>query len=142
MLDLKAMANRLAALPRGLRRTLPLDEETLDHLDLLARSEGADRRRVLMRAKLLLGSVDMALLERALAGDTPSAARDRECVRWRTRLVAGDDVVLQELVEAHPGADRQAIRASTREARGQGTAAERARTRLLELVREAVASTG
>lgn len=136
MLDLKDMANRLSALSAGHRRTLPLDEETQDVLDLLARSEGAGRRRVLMRAKLMLGAVDLVQLEAALHGDTPAAARDRECIRWRTRLVGGDDAILQEFIEAHPGADRQAIRTSTRDARGTGPAAERARVRLLQLLRD------
>lgn len=136
MLDLKDMANRLADLSAGHRRTLPLDAETQDVLDLLARSEGAGRRRVLMLAKRMLGAVDLVQLEAALHGDTPAAARDRECIRWRTRLVGGDDAVLQEFIEAHPGADRQAIRTSTRDARGTGPAAERARLRLLQLLRD------
>ncbi len=137
MLDLKDLANRIASMPQGLRRTLPLDDEAQAQLDLLAASNGSERRRVLMRAKLLLGAVDLVVLEAALQGDTPAAARDRDCVRWRTRLVEGDDAVLQAFMAQHPGADRQAIRASVREARGVGPVAERARGRLLGLLREA-----
>ncbi len=141
MLELKALANRLAALPQGQRRTLPLDEELQATLDLLAAADGrSDRRRLVMRAKLLLGSVDQGQLEAALSGHTPAATRDRACVSWRARLVAGNDEILQQFVEAHPNADRQAIRTSAREARGQGPAAARAHTRLLQLLRDAMAA--
>lgn len=136
MLDLKALANRLAALPMGQRRTLPLDDELQDQLDHLATVVGSDRRRVVMRTKLLLDAVDMVKLEAALAGDTPAAARDRACVQWRTRMIAGGDPVIQAFLEVHPRADRQAIRTSAREAGGEGHMAERARVRLLQLLRE------
>lgn len=140
MLDLKDIANRLATMPVGHRRTLPFDAELQEQVDLLARTEGAGRRRLLMRVKLLLGGLDRTLLDAALAGDTPAAARDRECIRWRTRLIAGDDAVLQQFIEAHPTADRQALRTHIRDARGTTPAAERARTRLLQMVREADAA--
>jgi ribosomal 50S subunit-associated protein YjgA (DUF615 family) len=140
MMDLKEMANKLAAMPVGHRRTLPLGEELQEQLDLLGKIDGAGRRRLLMRVKLLLGGLDRKLLEAALSGDTPAAARDRECIRWRTRLLAGDDVVLQQFIEAHPTADRQALRTHIRDARGTTPGAERARTRLLLLVREAAAA--
>ncbi len=138
MIDLKALTNRLAKLPVSVRRRLPLDEEVQAQLDRLAAADPrSDRRRVLMRAKLLLGGADMVRLHAALAGDTVAAAWDRESVRWRTCLIAGNDADLQAFVEAYPGADRAAIRTSLREARGQGPAAVRANTRLLALVRAA-----
>ena len=137
MSDLKALANRIAALPPGQRRALPLEDETREQVELLVRADGAGRRRLLMRVKGLLGAGDLGQLQAALAGDGPAEALDRECVRWRTRLMDGDDAVLQLFVAAHPGSDRQALRASIRDARGVGPAAERARTRLLVLVREA-----
>ena len=136
MLDLKVLANRIAALSEGQRRVLPLDDATREQLELLVRADGASRRRLLMRVKGLLGAGDLPGLQAALAGDGPTDVRDRECIRWRTRLVDGDDAVLQLFVEDHPAADRQAIRASVRDSRGVGPGAERARTRLLELLRE------
>lgn len=139
MRDLKDLANRLAGLSRGQRRTLPLGAETLDQLDLLEAADGrVDRRRVLMRAKLLLGREDLGRLDAALAGDTPAAAREREIVAWRARMLAGDDRVVQAFVEAWPAADRQAIRAHTREARGTGPGAAAAQARLLRTLRDAV----
>lgn len=142
MLDLKELANRISAMPQGVRRGLPLDDEAQAQLDLLAVASGSDRRRVLMRAKLLIGGADLVALEAALDGDTPAAARDRACIQWRSRLVAGDDVVLQAFMERYPAADRQAVRTATRDARGPGPAGERAKTRLLQLVREAAAAPG
>lgn len=140
-MDLKALANHLATLPQRVRRALPLDEELQEQLDLLARAAGRpDRRRLLMRVKLLLGALDLVALDAALSGKGPAAERDRECVRWRTRLIAGDDQDLQAFVEEQPRADRQAIRASIRDARGEGPAAARAQTRLLELLRAAAAA--
>lgn len=143
MMDLKDLANRLAKLSAGARRQLPLDEETLAQLDRLAAADPrADRRRVLMRAKLLLGAEDLAKLDAALAGDTEAAAWEKESIRWRTRILAGDDTVLQEFVAAFPGVDRQAARTAAREARGQGPVADRARTRLLQLIRAAPSAAG
>lgn len=143
MLDLKALANRIAKLPLATRRTLPLDEDVQAQLDLLAAADPrSDRRRTLMRTKLLLGGVDLVKLEAALAGDTASAAWDRESDRWRTRIVEGDDLVLQAFMEAWPRADRQAIRTCAREARGEGPAAKRAFSRLLGMVRASARPAG
>lgn len=140
MLDLKALANRLAAMPEGQRRLLPLDEETQEALQMLKDAERRpSRRRLLMRARLLLGTADPEKLQQTLTGNTPAAARDRECIRWRTRILAGGDDDLQAFMERWPRADRQAIRANAREARGTSPAAARAQTRLLALIREAAA---
>ncbi|MDP2315645.1 MAG: DUF615 domain-containing protein [Pseudomonadota bacterium] len=140
MVDLKALTNRLAKLPQSVRRNLPLDEEMQHHLDLLAAADASShRRRLLMRTKLLLSGADLAKVHAALEGDTPAAHRNRETARWRTRIVAGDDAVLQAFMEAYPGADRQGIRSSAREARGTGPAAARAQTRLLQQIRAAAA---
>jgi ribosome-associated protein len=139
MRDLKDLANRLAGLTPGHRRTLPLSAETLDELDLLDAADGrVDRRRVLMRAKRMLGGEDLVRLEAALAGDTPAITRERELVGWRTRILAGGDPVIQRFVEAWPAADRPAIRAAAREAKGEGVAARAAQVRLLRCLREAV----
>lgn len=136
MADLKALANRLAKLPQKVRRTLPMDEELQVELENLATSElKPNRRRTVMRVQLLLGATDLTKLEAALAGDTADAARDRECVRWRTRIIAGGDADLQAYIEEHPAADRQALRTAARDARGTGPAAQRAQTRLLQLLR-------
>lgn len=139
MLDLKAMANRLAALPKAFRRTLPLDDELQTELDALADCPPTPaRRRQVMRVKLLVGRLDPVLLEAALNGHTASAERDERAVYWRGRLADGNDHDLQAFLSDFPAADRQSLRAATREARGP-QATPRARSRLLQLLREAMA---
>lgn len=136
--ELKALANQIAAMPVAKRRALPLDAEAQATFDRLAAAEPRpDRRRTLMRAKLYLANVDPELLRAALAGDTPAARWEAESVRWRDRLVAGDDTLLQTFLGEFPGGDRQALRTAARDARGQGAAATRAHSRLLQLVRQA-----
>jgi len=140
MMDLKALGNRLAKLPQSLRRTLPLDERLQDELDQLAAAgQMQHRRRLLMRVKLMLGSVDLDRLAAVLGGDTDQAALERVMQHWRTRILAGDDAVLQAFIEAYPAADRQALRTAVRDSRREGPAAARASYRLLQLLRAAAA---
>lgn len=137
MRDLKLLANRLVKLPRSTRRALPLDEEILDQLDRVADAGvSSERRRFLMRLKLLMRDVDFDQLEAALEGDTPDAARGRELERWRTRLVQGGNDVIHEFVSTYPGADSQQIRAVLREARADGPHAARASRRLYQLLKQ------
>ena len=136
MLDLKALANRIADMPQKARRALPLDDECQAQFDHLAACDPTPaRRRSLMRAKLLLGRVDPLQLEAALVGKTSVAARDAEMVDWRTRILAGGDEDIQIFIERYPRSDRQALRANVREARQQGPAAQRAASRLLDQLR-------
>lgn len=144
MLALKALANRIAGLPAGIRRTLPLDEETQAQIELLiAADQRPDRRRVLMRAKLLLAGADLPALEAALAGHTPAALLERRLQGWATRILDGDEQVIQSFVESYPRADRQAIRACVRQVRAlgaegaDGPAAKAARDRLMRQLRDA-----
>lgn len=141
MLDLKALATRLAKLPQGVRRTLPLDEELQQELDRYAAAGPMPhRRRLLMRVKLLLGSADLERLQAVLGGDTDEAALERSVQRWRKDILAGDDAVLQRFVDAHPAVDRQGLRTASREARKQGAVAARASTRLTQLLRAALSA--
>ncbi len=137
MEDLKELANLLAALPPGQRRALPLDEETLDELERLAAAgQRPDRRRTLMRVKLLLAGNDLGPVRGALAGRTPAALAAQEAEAWRARILAGDDAVLTIFVDTHPWVDRQALRLAAREARGDTPAARRAQQRLFRLLAE------
>src|SRR5687767_13244920 len=99
MLDLKDLAIRLAKLPHGVRRTLPLDDELQRELDQFAAAGSMPhRRRLLMRVKLLLGSADLDRLHAVLGGDTEAAALERAVQRWRADILAGDDAALQRFV--------------------------------------------
>lgn len=138
MLDLKALANRLAKMSAGMRRTLPLDEELQAELTKLASAaQLPHRRRLVMRVKLLLGACDLDRLAAVLDGDTEAAALERTLQHWRGRILPGDDSVLQLFIDAYPTADRQALRTAAREARREGPQAAKATTRMLELMRAA-----
>lgn len=142
MAELKALAIRLAALPAAFRATLPLEEETLEALDRLAHADRTPaRRRLVMRARLLLGGEDLIRLDAALAGDTPAAALERALIDWRTRILAGDDSVLQAFLAEYPRGDRQVLRTCVREARGTDDAGRRANKSLLKLLRAAALMT-
>jgi ribosome-associated protein len=143
MEDLKDLANRLAELPAGQRRELPLDEEVLEALErLVAAGQRPERRRILMRVKLLLAESELGPVRAFIAGETPAALAAQAAEGWRTRLLAGGDEVLQYFVEAHPAADRQALRAAVREAKGDTPAAKRAFQRVFRIVCDAVLASG
>jgi ribosome-associated protein len=137
---LKALANRIAKLPPSQRRALPLDEEALEQFDNLANSAlKPERRRSLMRAKLLLAHADMEAIHLVLDGGGPALVAAQAAESWRNRIVAGDDGVLNTFLSQHPSGDRQALRSAAREARGGDTpGAKRAARRCLELVRAAL----
>lgn len=140
MMALKDLANRLARLPLGARREIPMQDDLREEIDALAAAgQRPDRRRVLMRAQKLLAQCDVERLEAALAGDTPSAALERRVVGWRDRVLLGGDEAIQAFVEAFPGADRQALRAGAREARAEDAPRE-AQTRLMRHLRDAIRS--
>lgn len=78
------------------------------------------RRRQLQYVGKLMRQVEPEPIERALAdltGDSRAAvALLHRCERWRERLLA-DDAALTELLDEHPAADVQALRALIRAAR-------------------------
>lgn len=141
--ELKDLANHLADLPSGQRRGLPLDEEVLAELERLAAAgQRPDRRRLLMRVKLLLGESDLAPLRAYLAGETPAAIVARTAEEWRTRLLSGGDEILQRFMNAHPAADRQALRTALREARAEVLPEKRAFQRVFRILCDAVRAAG
>jgi len=138
MMALKDLANRLAKLPPGARREIPMEDDLREEIDALAAAgQRPDRRRVLMRAQKVLAQTDVDRLEAALAGDTPSAALERRVTGWRDRVLLGGDEAIQSFIEAFPEADRQALRASAREARAPDAPRE-AQARLMRHLRDAI----
>lgn len=141
MEELHTLTERLARLPTRIRRSLPLDEETLDHLDQLAAANPrADRRRLVLRARTLLAGNDLEALDRALCGQGDAALQDQVLIRWRSRILAEGDSAIQEFLLAFPGGDRQGVRTAARDAGRTGAAGVRAQARLLELLRDAAAA--
>ena len=138
MMDLKATANHIATLPTKVRRALPLDDEAQAVFDQLAAcAPTPERRRLVMRAKLMVGRVDPDVLAAALDGRTASKELDEMLVAWRKRLLDGSDSELSLFIQTFPQADRQKLRTTLRDGKGQGATAERAKSRLLDELRQA-----
>lgn len=138
--DLKDLANRLSKLPAGQRKLLPLDEEGLRQVELLANAHpGPERRRALMHMKAILAASDLEKVEKFMAGETPAAIRHRDALHWRNRLLEGDDQTIQTFIGLFPGADRQAIRSQVRETRKTNTPTTQAR--LLSLIHKQLGQT-
>jgi ribosomal 50S subunit-associated protein YjgA (DUF615 family) len=74
--------------------------------------------------RLLLRMEDQGALLRFVDGVPESGAADPAVEAWADALIAGDEA-LQQLLEAHPDADRQRLRALARGARTGGSAARR-----------------
>lgn len=114
---LEAVVLSIVALPPSERRALPLQPEILDELEVLARCPPTPaRKRQLHYVKRLMGQLPLEPLQAALAGETPRSDRLRQVELWRDRLLEEGDVALAELIDAHPSADRQHLRALIRRA--------------------------
>jgi ribosome-associated protein len=147
---LKGLATRLvAAKPAALAR-LELDEELRDAI-LTAqaiRSAPAQNRQInLVRQHLRALGPDIDVLVRRMDAPGPASAAAAapappvrpEVTAWRERLEETGDAALEELLQAHPEADRQQLRQRMRElgrarAAGHGPSVRRAEARLAELL--------
>ena len=133
---LDRLALRLASLTLGERTRLPLDDQLLEELALLASlGPQSAHRRQLLRVQGLLRVADLAAIEAGLAGEVQDDARLWSTERWRSRIIAGGDAELEAYVAEHPGADRQHLRSLARQARGQGPAAAGAARRLFQAMK-------
>jgi ribosome-associated protein len=147
---LKGLATRLvAAKPAKLAR-LGLDEELLAAIVTAQniRSAPAQNRQInLVRQHLRALGPDVDLLARRMEAPAPAAATAAgpasappvrpEVKTWCERLEEAGDAALEELLQSHPGADRQQLRQRMRElsrarAAGHGPSVRRAEARLFE----------
>jgi ribosome-associated protein len=147
---LKDLATRLvAAKPAKLAR-LGLDEELLAAVVTAQgiRSAPAQNRQInLVRQHLRALGPDVELLARRMEAPAPTAATVAapasappmrpDVKAWCERLDEAGDAALEELVQDHPGADRQQLRQRMRElsrarAAGHGPSVRRAEARLCE----------
>lgn len=118
----EALALRIAAVPKGTRRRLPLSEHVAEAVEELVRQPPApSRRRQLLVVKRLLADEDLEAIEAALSGRSEAHDRAQIVDRWRDRVVAEGDAVLEDFLEAH-GGDRQRLRQLARHARKRGDA--------------------
>jgi|GEM_PF-5600573 len=137
--DVEGIVNQL--LSRGVRERAELDLPSVlegalvDH----GRLSGGPKNRNMRRLKgLVRGLDDVDALREALAGETASERRAHQLERWRTRLITGTDADLQAFVDAHPGADRSAIRPLIRAARKDTPAGRKAHQKLFQTLKAAV----
>jgi ribosome-associated protein len=113
-LDLQKLGQRLVELDAGDLATVPVPPELDDAISLWRRirSHEAKRRQLQFIGKLMR-RIDLAPIEAALNRIDGSSAEARYAFHqleiWRDRLVE-DGSALTEYLDAHPQADRQALR--------------------------------
>ena len=117
--ELKALARDLVQAPPRVLDRLDLTESLADALQdaRLIHSPQA-KQRALRRVRQWLRQEDWRALRGRLDSvyDGPSDAWQR-ARRWSTKLVAGGDPALDELMATHPSVDRRQIRGLVRNAR-------------------------
>lgn len=124
----------------GVRRRLPIGEDTQEALDgLVASKPTPARRRLVLRVTTHLVEEDMDAIDAALAGDSDLHRAERAGERWRDRLAGGDKDALSAFLDAHPNADVQRLRQALRHATAEGAKGDKARRVIFEVVRDAVA---
>lgn len=117
-LEVLALCEQLVALTRAQLSKLPVPEELLPHIRETQRitSHIAHKRQLAFLAKQVRREEDATLDAIRDALDEKGDASRREISAmhrveaWRDRLLAEGDVALAELLDAHPGADRQLLR--------------------------------
>ncbi|MCA9685859.1 MAG: DUF615 domain-containing protein [Myxococcales bacterium] len=140
------LAEQLVKKPRHLPEP-PFDDELRQAIAEARHLTKSARTRQIRLVAQLLRPLELEIWQRALAGRTSEAAseqeRERLAEQWRTRLLEGGDVVLNEFVAKFEGADRQQLRQLIRQATSNpGTPeqpsakAKRAATQVLRTVRE------
>jgi ribosome-associated protein len=123
-LDVLALANQLSGLSPVQLARLPVPEALLPHIAEARRitQHVAHKRQVAFLAKQMRREDDAALAAIRDALDAGGEAARREAAllhraeAWRERLLAEGDAALAELLDAHPDADRQALRQLARNA--------------------------
>lgn len=134
--DLEKSRTRLkkeaAALQKMGERLVGLSDEQLERMDLPAQLIGAirdvrpmkshgARRRQMQYIGTLMRRVDTQPIEQALLeieqGDYRQKKAFHRIEAWRDRLVAGDDDLIDEIVDALPEASRQRLGQLVRSAR-------------------------
>ncbi|MDH5823387.1 ribosome biogenesis factor YjgA [Luteimonas sp. RD2P54] len=123
-LEVLALGERLAALSPAQLQQLPLPEALLAQV-LEARrvtSHIARKRQLAFLAKQMRREDDETLqaIRDALEAGGEAARQETALLHraetWRERLLADGDAALAELLDAHPGADRQRLRQLVRSA--------------------------
>ncbi|WP_461208316.1 ribosome biogenesis factor YjgA [Desulfocurvus sp. DL9XJH121] len=149
MTELQDLGERLAAMPLEKIRALDIPEP-IREAALFAHSltkHEARRRHMQYLGKLMRAESENidALREAMDRVDQARRAADdifHQLEEWRDRLVAGDDDLVEEIVTAHPAADRQRLRTLARNAASEAKADKppKAARTLFKYLREVAAS--
>ena len=134
--ELQKLGESLAVLAPEQLDAMDMPDELREALEFVRQttSHGA-RRRQMQYIGSIMRAIDAEPLQRAMDnirfGDVQAAARFKQIERWRDGLGAGDLSLLDEILAAHPSADRQRLAQLARNARkeaGFGKATKSART--------------
>ena len=119
--ELKDLGIRLAGLPKGQLRAIPLSEKARE---ATMASHGMARnalQRHYRYLSALLAREDLAAIRAALAGALQPHARDvaqlHEAEQWRDKLLSADETHLAAFVLHYPECDRALVRRLVRNAR-------------------------
>lgn len=120
-LDLQKIGQRLLDLDPGDLATVPLPPAMEEAIALWKRIRSHEaRRRQLQFIGKLMRRIDLSAIEEALTRIDGTSAQAQFAFRqleiWRDRLIAESDA-LTEYLDAHPHADRQALRHQISKAR-------------------------
>lgn len=131
-LDVLELAKQLVELPPSRVAKLELPDEVRDEIANVRKitSHIARKRQLAHLAKLMRRHDDetFAPARATLANDRAAGARESAATHHlealRERLLDEGDAVVSELIAAHPGLDRQHVRALIRQARSERTASK------------------
>lgn len=119
---LQELGRKLVKMPAAQLARLPLDDELREAIGLAQRirhKHGGFKRQIQFIGKLLRGMDTGPLtdaIERIEMRDRQANAAFHRLEKWRDRLIDEGDEALAALLECYPQADRQHIRALTRNA--------------------------
>jgi len=129
MLALRDLGKRLAALHPSRLDEVPIDDSLRDAIVLARRlKKGALKRQFIFIEKLMRRLVDEevnAIRDALDQIDQPhreEVERLHQLEAWRDRLLTGDEVLLNEIIERYPAAERQHLRQLIRNARREAAA--------------------
>ena len=127
-LAVQELGESLVRLSPGHFARMPLEEALRVAVVEARRLEGSAYRRHLRHIARLLAHGDPEAIRTAMeyvsdSGPAAGARRRRQEAR-RDRLLAGGDEAIQELIEEHPGAERQRLRRMVRGAHAERDAGE------------------
>ena len=120
--SLQELGEKLLKLSREQIREIDLPEEVLDALNLATtiRSHEGLRRQIQFIGSLMR-KIDSDPIEQAVEqfeqGNYKKAFEFKEIEQWRDELIAGNNELLEEILENHANADRQQLSQLIRNAR-------------------------